>query len=218
MSHFIKKEKAAKMSQLLRRFSCTTSFLLLFCAVAVPSLTVHASTYSSGTYSSCQYNTCGISLTSNGTVSVNVLPTSSGSCTIQSDSVAVMTDSSTGYTLTLNDTDTSNQMSGSNGGIINPGSGTNASPAVLTANTWGYRVDSNGGFGAGPTTAASNVGIPSSTFAAVPLSSATPDTIASSTVAADPAVTTPVWYGLCADTTIPSGTYSDNVTYTAVVN
>jgi len=147
-----------------------------------------------------------------------VIPGASTTCTVQSDSVAVTTDSSTGYTLTLNDNDTSNQMPGSNGGTIDALSGTNASPALFSVNKWGYRVDDNGGFGSGPTAASSNSGLPSATFAAVPLSSATPDTIATSVAPADPALTTSVWYGLCASASTLNGSYSDSVLYTAVVN
>lgn len=173
--------------------------------------------YNDGTYGACTYNVCPITLTTSSTVSVNVLPTSSTQCTIQKDSVGVTTDSSTGYNLTLGDVDTSNSLA--NGvNNITAVSGTQASPAALGANKWGYRVDGIGGFGAGPTSAASNISPPSTTFAAVPLSSSTADTIATSTSPADPTVTTSVWYGTCADASIPAGTYSDNVIYTALIN
>jgi hypothetical protein len=202
----------------MKRRTVLGSAIALLLLVAVPVYVRADDSYSNGTYSACQYNACGISLTSSGTVDLSVIPGASTTCTVQSDSVAVTTDSSTGYTLTLNDGDTSNQMPGSNGGAINAVSGTNAAPATLGANTWGYRVDGNGGFGAGPTSASSNGSVPAGAFAAVPLSSAAPDTIATSSVAADPAVTTPVWYGLCANAAVPNGNYSDSVVYTAVVN
>lgn len=201
-----------------KRHAFSATAVLLLCVVGT-SLQAKADTaYGAGTYGACTFSTCGISLTSSGTVNVNVIPGVSTTCTVQSDSVAVTTDSSTGYTLTFQDNAGSSTMSGSNGGSITPVSGTNVAPVTLSANKWGYRVDGAGGFGAGPTSTSSNGGIPSVTFAAVPNSGASPDTLVSSGSAADPAVTTLVWYGLCANTTIPNGTYSSGVTYTGVVN
>jgi hypothetical protein len=176
-------------------------------------------TYGSGTYGSCTYNSCGISLTSGGNVSVNVTPAAGVTCTLSSDTVSVLTDSSTGYTLQITDTDTTNDLTGAvHGGTIAAAAGTAASPLALTANTWGYRVDGMNGFGAGPTSAESNGAIPAATFAGLPLISGQPDTIASTTTAADPAITTTVWYGVCANTNLVTDTYIGSVTYTALVN
>ena len=88
----------------------------------------------------------------------------------------------------------------------------------MTSNKWGYRVDGLGSFGSGPTTAQSNIAIPGTVFAAIKASNVTADTIASSSSAANPAVTTTVWYGACADPTLASGAYATQVTYTAVAN
>lgn len=178
-----------------------------------------SSNYGMGTYGSCSYNTCGVSLTSSGSINLNITPSAGTTCTVGSDSVAVTTDSSSGYTLQLNDTDTANQLAGAaTGSSIPATSATSGSPAALSAGHWGYRVDGMGSFGAGPTSALSNGAVPGVTFAAVPLSSGTPDTIATTSVPADPAVTTTVWYGVCASTAQASDTYTDNVTYTAIVN
>jgi hypothetical protein len=180
----------------------------------------YANNYGSGNYGACQYGSCGISLTTNGTVNLNITPVGGSTiCTDQSDSAGVTTDSSTGYTLTLGDSDTNTNLAGaSHGGNIAATSGTLASPVVLTANKWGYRVDSLGSFGSGPTSAGTNTAPLSLTFAGIQSSSNTPDTIATSSTAADPTVTTTVWYGACVDTTIPADSYSDTVTYTAVTN
>ncbi len=187
--------------------------------LAFPAATIRAdSTYGSGTYGTCTYNSCGISLSSDGMVTLNVTPSVSVACTVQKDSVAVETDSSTGYTLTLSDSDTDNQMTGTNGGTISPADGTGSSPASLSANTWGFRVDGVGSFGAGPTSVSSSGAVPSEPFAAIPASSSQPETVATSSSAANPAVTTNVWYGICTDTSLPAGTFEDSVTYTAVVN
>ena len=192
--------------------------IVVLAAVVLIPLSVQAdSSYSSGSYGTCQFNACGISLTTSGAVTANVVPGSGPNCSVSSDSVSVLTDSSTGYTLTLNDNDTANQLTGSSATIA-PTTGTNTSPSLLTANKWGYRVDSVSGFGAGPAATVTNGAVPSYSFAGVPLSSSAADTIATSPTAANPAVTTTVWYGVCANFSIPSGTYTDTVVYTAVVN
>ena len=174
--------------------------------------------YGEGTYGSCAYGAaCSISITSSGSVSLNVAPTTSGVCTTQSDSVAVLTDDANGYMLTMNDNSTNTALL-NGGSSISSTTGTFASPAALTDNSWGYRVDSLGSFGSGPTTSQSNTALNSTTFAAIEASNVTPDTLASTSTAADPAVTTTVWYGVCADSTIPSGSYTTQVTYTALAN
>ncbi len=174
--------------------------------------------YGSGTYGSCEYGvSCSISLTSNGNISLNITPVSGGSCTIQSDSAAVQTDDSSGYTLTLADNSTNTALvNGSDS--ISATSGTLSSPTTLTANSWGYRVDSLGSFGAGPTTSQSNIAPPSAVFAGVVASNQVADTIANATGPADPAVTTTVWFGACANTSVGSGNYTTQVLYTAVAN
>ncbi|MGH7234541.1 MAG: hypothetical protein ACREF7_03820 [Candidatus Saccharimonadales bacterium] len=182
-------------------------------AMAYPS-----GTYGSGAYGSCEYGVdCSISLSSNGTVSLAVTPTSSGSCTIQSDTATVLTDDTNGYTLTLGDSSTNTSLiNGSSS--INATTGTIGSPAALSGNSWGYRVDGLGSFGSGPTTGQINVGHSGTLFAGIEASDLTADTIASTSGAADPAVSTTVWYGACADTTVSSGNYTSQVIYTAVAN
>jgi hypothetical protein len=175
-------------------------------------------TYGSATYGACSYGVaCSISVTSNGNVSLNVTPAAGGMCTIQSDSVAVLTDDTNGYTLTLADSGTNTALI-NGASSINATSGTLASPTTLTANSWGYRVDGLGSFGSGPTLSQSNISPPSSLFGGVEPSTSAADTIATTSGAADPAQTTTVWYGACADTSVKSGTYSTQVIYTAVAN
>lgn len=182
-------------------------------AVAYPS-----GTYGSGTYGSCEYgSTCSITLTSGGTVHLDVTPATGGRCTIQSDTASVLTDDSNGYTLTLAD-NTTNTALDDGSATIPATTATIGSPAALSANKWGYRVDGLGSFGAGPTTAQSNISIPSTVFAGVKASNLTADTIASTSTAADPAQVTTIWYGACADTSLSSGVYTTQVTYTAVAN
>lgn len=180
--------------------------------------TVTSTTYGSGTFGACNYQTCPITLSSNGAVNLDVSsPSLSGSCTVQSDVVSVQTANSAGYTLQVANSSTNTAMV--NGASTIPAvAGTLASPASMSANAWGYRVDGLGSFGSGPTTAQSNISAPISSFAGVPASNATAATLATTSVAADPAQTTTVWYGLCANTSIPNGTYSTTVTYTATTN
>jgi hypothetical protein len=175
--------------------------------------------YSAGTYGSCTYDTCSIGLTSTPTVAVNVTPSGGGAtCSVQSNSVTATTDSSTGYTVTVNNTDTNSILNGPNANTIASVGGTAASPVALTANTWGYRVDSVAGFGAGPTSVLSNGAIPVTTFAAIPSSASAGGVIKTTSSATGSGVAESVWYGVCVNTSKPSGSYSDAVIYTALIN
>lgn len=154
-------------------------------------------------------------LTSNGTVNLNAVPTGSGVQTIASDTVTVSSNDSNGYTLQLATSGAGTSLtSGAN--TIAASSGTQASPVAQTANSWGYRVDGLGGFGAGPTSAVSNAAIGAVKFAGVP-ASGSPNTLktTASTASND---TTTVWYGVAVNTSQPAGTYTDSVTYTATAN
>lgn len=157
-----------------------------------------------------------IGVSSGGTVNLSVTPGSGGTVTSGSDTVQVTTSDSLGYTLTFADADSTSYLaSGSN--HINAASGTQASPANLsTNNTWGYRVDTVGGFGNGPTTTESNASSSAFTWAGVPASTSA-NTIKTTNVPASNDPTT-FWYAVRADQTIPSGTYTDTVTYTATAN
>lgn len=186
----------------------------LAASAAVPAFAIN---YGHGTYGGCQYGSCSISISSSGGVSLDVSPASSGKCTIQSDAVSVLTDNTEGYTLTATDASTDTSMH--NGSNTIPSSGASqASPSPLSVNHWGYRVDGLAGFGAGPTSAVSNHDPDTTSFAGMPASNATSDILAGSSSAANPAVTTTVWYGLCADTSVASGSYTTQITYSAVTN
>ena len=174
--------------------------------------------YGVGSYGTCQFSTCSITLSADTTVSVNVTPVgSTTTCTVSNANVSVSTGSSTGYTLYLSDDSSSSTLTGSNGGLVAPTSGTSSSPGTLAANTWGYRVDAFGNFGNGPTSSVANAAVPSVTFAAVPLL-ASPNIVASQAIAASTPVITAVKYGVCINTTIPNGVYTNSVVYTAITN
>jgi hypothetical protein len=192
--------------------SIFSGVLALFSLVLIPAI---ASAQTTTTVVSSTLSPVISLLTSNGTVNVNAIPTSGGVQTIASDTVTVSTNDSAGYTLKLGETGAATALT-SGGNTIPASSGTQTSPVAEAVNTWGYRVDGVGGFGSGPTSGASNQAIGSSTFAAVAASGA-PNTIATTSTTASNATTT-VWYGLAVNTTIPNGTYTNSVTYTATAN
>jgi hypothetical protein len=173
--------------------------------------------YGSGDYGTCTYDTCGINVLTSTTVNLPVTPTTGGVNSTAEDEVSVTTDATTGYTLTLLDFDTDTDLD-SAGDSMAASIGTQASPITLALNTWGYRVDGVAGFGAGPTSAQNSDASALYTFAGVPASNQTAHTLNTTSVAANPADTTSVWYGVRVDTTKSNGTYTNQVTYTAVTN
>lgn len=156
--------------------------------------------------------------TTSGTVNVNVTPTSGGLQTINDDVVTISTNDSNGYTLQLGETTATTTLTdGSN--TIAASAGTFSSPVAEVVNTWGYNVAGEGGFGSScaSTCAASDAAISGSIkFAAVP-ASGSPSTIADTSTTATNS-TTDVWYGVAINTTVPTGTYTNSVTYTATTN
>jgi hypothetical protein len=199
------------MQKALRLSTITSlSLLLSFTMTAVVSASTATTTVSSTLSSVISL------LTTNGTVDVNVTPTGSGAQSIDSDTVTVSTDDSSGYTLQLAETGAASALT-SGGNTIPASSGSQTTPAAMSVNTWGYRVDSLGGFGAGPTTSQSSAAISGSIkFAGVP-ATGSPNTLVTTSGTASNATTT-VWYGVAADTSQPSGTYTNSVTYTATAN
>jgi hypothetical protein len=154
--------------------------------------------------------------TTNGTVNANVTPTGAGAQTLSSDTVTVSTNDSAGYTLQLGETGAGSALV-SGGNTIPASTGNQTTPIVMAANTWGYRVDSLGGFGAGPTSSQSSAAISGTIkFAAVP-ATGSPNTLKTTSGVASSDTTT-VWYGVAANTAQASGTYTNSVTYTATAN
>lgn len=153
-----------------------------------------------------------ISLTTSTTVNLNITPTASGSATSAMDSVKVSTNNTAGYNLQLADKDATVTLT-KGVDTIAATSGTFAAPAAMGANSWGWRVDGAGTFGAGVTTAQNNAASLTGTWAAMP-ASGSPVTIASTSATAVNEETK-VWYGAFIDSSKPNGTYTDVVTYTA---
>lgn len=156
-----------------------------------------------------------ISITSSGTVNLAITPVSGGSASSASDSVAVSTNDVNGYTLQL--ASSTSQVTLTNGAnSIAASTGTQTTPVSLANNSWGYRVDGVGGFGAGTTTAQTNAASLTGTWAGIPAAAA-PNTLKTTAATAAGDATT-IWYGAKVDTTKPGGTYTDTVTYTATAN
>ncbi len=191
-------------------------FVLLSGLVVAQNELTSASLYGRSMYGRCSYNdACQISIATISNVSLTVEPTVDGVITIDEDEVNVITNSSAGYTMTL---ESSSATENSLEGVVDEltaVSGTPASPSVLTGNEWGYRIDDFSGFGAGPTSAVTNQPSSSLTFAGMPLlgSAATIKTTSSSATLGD---TTYVWYGARADFGVAPDTYTQTVLYTVV--
>ena len=191
--------------------------IVLFAPAAALASTSDSTTYGSGSYGDCNYGSCSITLSSDGAVDLDITPTQSGACSIARDVVSVLTDSTSGYSVQLASSNISTDLENGASTIATSG-GTAGSPTIMNPNAWGWRIDGYSGFGSGPTSAQSNISAPISSFAGVPASNAAPATIKNSSSAANPAVDTTVWYGLCADTSVLNGTYTAEVTYTATTN
>lgn len=193
-----------------------TSLTALMAFITILGMPIMASAATTSSTINSQISSVISLFSSNGTVTVNVLPTSAGAQTIASDTLTVSTNDTLGYTLQIADADaTTTMISGANN--IPASAGTQAVPVAQVANTWGYRVDNIGGFGAGPTSGQSSTAMSGTIkFAGMPATGA-PNTIKTTATTASNDTTT-VWYGVAANTTQPSGTYSDTVTYTVTAN
>lgn len=155
-----------------------------------------------------------ITITTSGTVTINLTPTSGGVVSSASDTVTVNTNNTAGYILTLADQDTNTSLvNGSD--TIAAHTGTQAAATALATNSWGYAVGGVDDFDPSYSAETDN-GSSTSNWAGVP-SSAAPNTIKTTAATATNDVTT-VWYGVKVDSSKPNGTYSDIVTYTATTN
>lgn len=190
------------------------SLVVAALAVAATPVLASAATQSANTTINATIGST-ISITSTSPVALAITPDANGQSSSASDTVTVNTNNASGYNLTLADSDATTTLA--NGGdSLTAHAGSQGTPTTLANNTWGYRVDGVGGFGAGPTSVQTNVDTLSLTWAGVP-ASGSPVTLktTASTATND---TTTVWYGAKADTSKPNGTYTGTVTYTATTN
>ncbi len=154
--------------------------------------------------------------TSQGTgnnVDLSLSPGASAVLTSASDTITVNTNNTAGYLLTLADADATETLT-NGGNTIAASANTTASPAALATNTWGfakvgapfdvsYTIESNS------TSSATK-------WAKIP-STGSPYTL-KTTAAVATNDTTVVWYAAKIDSSKPTGTYTDQVVYTATTN
>lgn len=157
-----------------------------------------------------------ITITTSSPVNINVTPTTGAVLSSASDTVTVSTNNSTGYTLSLEMNGATNTLAKGTDTIAAHTAAPGGTPSDLATNSWGFRVDGITNFGTGPTTAETNVTASARTWAGVP-AKGSPFTI-KTTSAPLANSTTSVWYAMKADTSKPSGTYTNTVLYTAVTN
>ncbi len=187
----------------------SVSLLLALSPVVASAVSQTSSTTVSATVSAV------ISISTGSTVSIALTPTSGGVVSSASDTVTVSTNRTTGYNLTLADSDANTSLvSGSN--TFTAHTGTFGSPTALANGAWGYRVVNAGGFGATAYSAETNNSSSTSTWAGVPATGSPVTLKTTGTTATND--TTTVWYAAKADTSQPDGTYTDTVTYTATTN
>jgi hypothetical protein len=187
---------------------------VLFVAILSIPVAVSASTTASTTISSVVSSV--ITLSTSGTVNINTTPAGAGVQTISNDVATVSTNDTAGYTLQLGETSATTTLT-NGGNTIAASSGTQTTPVVETAGTWGYRVDGLGGFGAGPTSGASNAAISGTIKFAGVAATGSPNTIKTTATTAT-SDTLSIWYGVAVNTSQATGTYTNSVTYTATAN
>lgn len=157
-----------------------------------------------------------ITISADATVAIGVTPTGVGAASSAGDIVTVNTNNSGGYNLTLSNNDTVLDLDGPLTAVVAAHTGTFAAPSTLGNNSWGYRVDNSGTFGAGVTAAQTNQANLTGTWSGVPSSAAAQVIKTTATTATND--TTTFWYGVKVDTSKASGVYTDSVTYTATTN
>ena len=184
-------------------------------AVSLP-FVAHADTQTTNTTVQLQVNPVIISYSSGPTVTLGAItPTSGGRQSTGSDTVSANTNDTSGLTITMqeNSATTTSMVAGANN--IATGAGTTASPVALVSNTWGWRMDSVAGFGAGPTSTLNSAAPSALTYAGIP-ANGSPYTI--NTTATNGSTSSTVWYSARVDNTQPIGNYSTVVLYTITTN
>ena len=148
-----------------------------------------------------------VAVSSSGTLNVDVIPKGSGATSTATDNVNIYTNTPNGYQLYLNSTSGSTDIYNNSDtqkelNHFTSTTGTKEDPVALTNNTWGYSLATS------PTT-----------FSKVELTNTSADSLISTgsktTGAGD---NIDITYGFMADTKLTPGTYSTQVTYTAIAD
>ena len=163
--------------------------------VVVPAVTAQAATQPTNSTITADISEV-ITLAVSGNVNINATP--GGGVATGSHDVTVSTNNSTGYDLSLASSASETTLA-KGADSINAATAPFATPAALTADTWGYRVDS----------------FTANNYAGIVSNSTTAPVIKSSTIPATNEVT-PVTWGVNVTAAKPTGAYSRVVTYTAV--
>lgn len=151
------------------------------------------------------------------TVSLSLSPGGSAVESIGSDVVTVNTNNTGGYTLEIGDSDANtNLVSGGNSiatttGETDFGAGT---PTALSTNSWGYCIASTTACDGSYTTGDDQV--PGASFVSMKASGSEDTVKVTGTTATND--TTTFYYGVTVNSSQPTGTYSDTITYTATTN
>lgn len=152
-----------------------------------------------------------ITMTTSGTVGLTLNPDASARLTSNSDTVTINCNSTAGYTLTLADTDATRTLT-SGGNSIAAHTGTTGTPTVLANNTWGFALPG------APFTATysveNNSNSSTTLWAGIP-DMGNPFKLKDTSAVATNEVTT-VWYAAKVTSAQPTGTYTNQVVYTAL--
>ena len=149
-----------------------------------------------------------ISLSLQDTVAVEVTPTQGGTFNYKTAALSISTNNETGYSLYMATSNGKNTLTSQNPGISNVISAVNGGDNGVTSagfgnNTWGYNLSQE---------AVSDI----TAYKAVP--TATGDTALISTSSPTEADTYNLTFGTKVDTSLPSGTYSNDVVVSVVAN
>lgn len=149
-----------------------------------------------------------ISLSLQDTVAVEVTPTQDGTFSSNTAALSISTNNETGYSLYMATSNGENTLTSQNPGTSNvisavDGGDSGVTSAGFTNNTWGYNLSQDS---VSDTTA----------YKAVP--TATGDTALISTSSPTEADTYNLTFGTKVDTSLPSGTYSNDVVVSVVIN
>jgi len=133
-----------------------------------------------------------LSISSADTATISVTPDGDGEIGTANDTVTVNSNAPAGYDVTIASSDSTNAMTRTGGGSLAATSST-----ALDLNSWGYSLDAGTTYAGVPVTgAATNISSP-----------AGPSTGVGDVLT--------VTYGVNVDTSVPTGMYTESVTYTA---
>ena len=151
-----------------------------------------------------------ISLSLQDTVDLNVTPTQNGTFSSNTASLSISTNNETGYSLYMATSNGKNTLTSNNPSTTNVISAINTTPndtgitsSNFTSNTWGYNLSQDS---------------PSSTTTYKPVPTTNGNTAIISTTSPTDTDTYNLTFGTKVDTTLPSGTYSNQVIISAVAN